>query len=99
MSKGPSALQRCILDVLPHEEAGHRVEQIAFDVGYLNTFELSKDPDTLRWQLAFGVEPGKRSVTRQQHFTVWRALRSLEQRGLARRQRYDDGIGDWWWRT
>ena len=34
-----------------------------------------------------------------QPFTVWRALRSLERRGLVAHQRYDDGIGDWWWRA
>ena len=108
MSKGTSTLQRRILDVLPASTTsdivsevlpGHRVEEIAFDVGYFNTFKLSKDLDLLRLQLAVGAEDGRQSVTKQQHFTIWRALRSLERRGAARRQRFDDGIGDWWWRV
>lgn len=102
MSKGPSTLQRRIMDALPAKETdeyGTTVRAIAFDVGYFDTFVLSKDPDLLKLQLALGCEPGKRRVTKQQHFTVWRALRSLEHRGLVAHQRYDDGTGDWWWRA
>jgi hypothetical protein len=97
MSRGLSALQRQLLEHLSEVPEGHGVktEQLAQRVGRFQQYAL--EPEPTRAQVAQVIHDNANVrqlktgdwvaeyLSRDDRFTVYRALRSLQRRGLADR--------------
>lgn len=89
MSEGLSRQQSAILDAVPAPDdgtpegvSGITIRAIAERIGRLSAARLSGVTELRAIQLALGYRDGQRYLSIRDRFAIYRALRSLERRGL-----------------